>query len=140
MKLDIFLFIVNKKTNKHFFMRITQQKIWQLSFTYHTYTSNKLFGKLFHNCLRFCIDKNIEETCNYQVKEKKKRKEHSIWIIIKKLLIKPSILESLAGCRTMVVFAVFCKIGSLEGNAYWFHVKLIFIVIFGQSFKLDVRA
>ena len=50
------------------------------------------------------------------------------------------ILESLAGCRTMLLFAVFCKIGALERNAYWFHVKLIFTVIFDQSFKLDVRA
>ena len=52
----------------------------------------------------------------------------------------PRILESLAGCRTMFLFAVFCKIGVLERNVYLFHVKLIFIVIFGQSFKLDVRA
>ena len=50
------------------------------------------------------------------------------------------ILESLAGCRTMLLFAVFCKIGALERNAYWFQVELIFIVIFGQSFKFDVRA
>ena len=50
------------------------------------------------------------------------------------------ILESLAGCRTMIIFAVFCKIGALERNTYWFHVKIIFIVIFGQSFKSDVRA
>ena len=28
------------------------------------------------------------------------------------------ILESLAGCRTMLLFAVFCKIGPLERNAY----------------------
>ena len=55
-------------------MRITQQKIWQMSFTYHMYTFNKLFGKLFHNCMQFFIDKNIEETCNYQVKERKKEK------------------------------------------------------------------
>ena len=40
----------------------------------------------------------------------------------------------------MVTFAVFCKIGALERNAYLFHVKLIFFAIFGQSFKLDVRA
>ena len=40
----------------------------------------------------------------------------------------------------MFLFADFCKIGALERNAYWFYVKLIFIVIFGQSFKLDVRA
>ena len=39
----------------------------------------------------------------------------------------------------MVTFAVFCKIGALERNAHLFHVKLVFIVIFGQSFKLDVR-
>ena len=32
------------------------------------------------------------------------------------------ILESLAGCRTMFLFAVFCKIIALECNAYWFHV------------------
>ena len=51
-----------------------------------------------------------------------------------------NIRELLAGCRTMFLFAVFFKIGALERNAYWFHVKLIFIVIFGQSFKLDVRA
>ena len=30
----------------------------------------------------------------------------------------PRILESLAGCRTMIIFAVFCKIGALERNAY----------------------
>ena len=28
------------------------------------------------------------------------------------------ILESLAGCRTMLLFAVFCKIGALERNTY----------------------
>ena len=49
-------------------------------------------------------------------------------------------LESLAGCRTMFLFAFSCKMGALERNAYWFHVQLIFIVIFGQSFKLDVKA
>ena len=55
-------------------------------------------------------------------------------------LVWSRILESLAGCRTKFIIAVFCKIGALERNAYWFHVKLIFIVIFGQSFKLDIRA
>ena len=69
-------------------MHVTQQKIWRLNFTYHTYISNKLFGKFFHNCLQFCIDKNIEQTCNSLVKEKKKRKEYSILIIIiKKWLV-----------------------------------------------------
>ena len=34
----------------------------------------------------------------------------------------PRISESLAGCRTKFLFAVFCKIGALERNAYWFHV------------------
>ena len=43
------------------------------------------------------------------------------------------------GCRTMLLFAIFCKISTLERNVYWFHVKWIF-TIFGQSFKLDVRA
>ena len=38
----------------------------------------------------------------------------------------------------MFLFAVSCKIGALERNAYWFYVSLIFIVIFGQSFTLDV--
>ena len=28
------------------------------------------------------------------------------------------ILENLAGCRTMFLFAVFCKIRALERNAY----------------------
>ena len=28
------------------------------------------------------------------------------------------VLESLAGCRTMFLFAAFCKIGALERNAY----------------------
>ena len=32
------------------------------------------------------------------------------------------IIESLAGCRTKFLFAVFCKIDALERNAYWFHV------------------
>ena len=32
------------------------------------------------------------------------------------------ILESSAGCRTIFLFAVFCKIGALECNTYWFHV------------------
>ena len=35
------------------------------------------------------------------------------------------------GCRAMFLFAVFYKIGAMERNIYWFHVKLIFIVIFG---------
>ena len=30
----------------------------------------------------------------------------------------PRILESLAGCRTMFLFAGFCQIGALERNAY----------------------
>ena len=34
------------------------------------------------------------------------------------MLLTPRILESLAGYRTMVIFAVFCKIGVLERNAY----------------------
>ena len=34
----------------------------------------------------------------------------------------PRILDSLAGCRTKFLFAVFCNIGALESNAYWFHV------------------
>ena len=33
-------------------------------------------------------------------------------------IIKTRIYESLAGCRTMVIFAVCCKIGALERNAY----------------------
>ena len=37
-------------------------------------------------------------------------------------LVWSRILESLAGCRTKFIFAVFCKIGALERNAYWFHV------------------
>ena len=60
--------------------------------------------------------------------------------IKKCLLVYTRIYESLGGCRTMVIFAFFCKVGALERNAYWIHVKLIFIVIFGQSFKLDARA
>ena len=40
----------------------------------------------------------------------------------------------------MFLFADFCKIGALERNAYWFYVKLIFIVILGQLFKLDARS
>ena len=38
--------------------------------------------------------------------------------IKKCLLVYARIYESLAGCRTMVIFAVFCKIGALERNAY----------------------
>ena len=34
------------------------------------------------------------------------------------LSIVPRILESSAGCRTMFLFVVFCKIGELERNAY----------------------
>ena len=33
-------------------------------------------------------------------------------------LMLPRILESLTGCCTMFLFAVFCKIGSLKRNAY----------------------
>ena len=40
----------------------------------------------------------------------------------------------------MFRFAVFSKIGALERNTYCFYVKLIYIVIFRQSFKLDVKA
>ena len=36
--------------------------------------------------------------------------------------VLPGILGSLGGCYTMFIFAVFCKIGALERNAYWFHV------------------
>ena len=38
----------------------------------------------------------------------------------------------------MFLVAVSCKIGALDRKT--FHVKLIYTVIFGQSFKLDVRA
>ena len=34
------------------------------------------------------------------------------------LKAEPRILESLAGCRTMFLFAGFCKTGALEHNAY----------------------
>ena len=33
-------------------------------------------------------------------------------------VIHTRILESLTGCRTMFLFAVFCKMGALERNAY----------------------
>ena len=36
----------------------------------------------------------------------------------KAYLQRPRTLESLAGCRTMLLFAVFCKIDALERNAY----------------------
>ena len=36
----------------------------------------------------------------------------------KRFLSKPRMLESLAGCRTMFLFAVSCKIGPLERNTY----------------------
>ena len=41
---------------------------------------------------------------------------HSFWILDSR------ILDSLAGCCTMFLFAVFCKIGALERNTYWFNV------------------
>ena len=72
----------------------------------------------------------------FSVKRKRNKKNFHF----KVMLVSSRILESLAGCRTMLLFAVFCKIGALERNAYWFHVKLVFIVIFGQSFKLEARA
>ena len=33
-------------------------------------------------------------------------------------LVTPRMLKSLAGCRTMFLFTVFCKIAALERNAY----------------------
>ena len=76
--------------------------------------------------------------------QKANQKEFRLEKVIKrkgdKVYVESRILESLAGCCTMFLFAVFCKIGALERNAYWFNVKLIFIVIFGQSFKLKLRA
>ena len=33
-------------------------------------------------------------------------------------LVQARMLKSLAGCRTMHLFAVFCKIGALERNTY----------------------
>ena len=33
-------------------------------------------------------------------------------------LVRTRVLESLAGCCAMFLFAVFCKIGALESNAY----------------------
>ena len=38
--------------------------------------------------------------------------------LMKIYLVRPRMLESLAGCRTMFLFAVSCKIGALERNAY----------------------
>ena len=32
--------------------------------------------------------------------------------------VRARMLKSLAGCRTKFLFAVFCKIGALERNAY----------------------
>ena len=76
--------------------------------------------------------------------QKANQKEFRLEKVIKrkgdKVYVESRILESLAGCCTMFLFAVFCKIGALERNAYWFNVKLIFIVIFGQSFKSDAGA
>ena len=37
---------------------------------------------------------------------------------IKITSVHTRILESLAGCRTMLLSEVFCKIGALERNAY----------------------
>ena len=37
-------------------------------------------------------------------------------------LLVAIMLENLAGCRTMFIFAISCKIGALERNAYLFHV------------------
>ena len=54
--------------------------------------------------------------------------------------LEPRMLANVTGCRTMFPLAVYCKIGALKRNVYWFHVELVFIVIFGQYFKLDVRA
>ena len=76
--------------------------------------------------------------------QKANQKEFRLEKVIKrkgdKVYVESRILESLAGCCTMFLFAEFCKIGALERNAYWFNVKLIFIVILGQSFKLKLRA
>ena len=36
----------------------------------------------------------------------------------KKIQLAPTMLESLAGCRTMFLFAVSSKIGALERNTY----------------------
>ena len=41
-----------------------------------------------------------------------------IWSSFLTILMIAKILESLAGFRTMFLFAVFCKIGVLERNAY----------------------
>ena len=54
-----------------------------------------------------------------------------------------NIRELLAGCCTMFLFAVFFKIGALERNAYWFHVKLIFVISanhLNQTSELNVSA
>ena len=45
--------------------------------------------------------------------------ENLIFILSSNFLKEqPTILGSLAGCRTMFLFTVFCKIGVLERNAY----------------------
>ena len=85
-------------------------------------------------------DKSLGEVENCVKLDNKAVLKQDIYIEeIETRLICTKTPESLARCRTMFLFPVFCKIGALERNAYWFHVKLIFIVIFGQSFKLDVR-
>ena len=68
----------------------------------------------------------------------KKKKFKKSLIAVQGILSLKKMFSCLAECRTMFPFAVSCKIGALERNAYWFHVKLIF-VIFGQQFILDVR-
>ena len=60
-------------------------------------------------------------------KEAVARRFSSKWMLLKTSKISqeknlfwslfPRILESLAGCRTMLLFAVFCKIDPLERNA-----------------------
>ena len=45
-----------------------------------------------------------------------------VWENVESWLVYTRILEGLAGYRTMFLFAVFCEIGALERNAYWFHV------------------
>ena len=73
------------------------------------------------NLLTFSYDADIWKVCNYCFHTGVTR-----------------VLKSLAGCRTMFLFAAFCKIGAWESNAYSFHIKLSFIVVFGQFRRQSV--
>ena len=93
-----------KGFSKHFF----EKQVWQLLQIFHTRLQN------FHiECFFYLLSCLLLIYFSYLL--------FQIWNLGIELGLSKNI-GALNWCRTMFLFAVFCKIGALESNAYCFHV------------------